>query len=263
MKAIILAAGKGTRLNKYTEHSPKGMLELFGKPILQYQIELLRKNNITDISIVKGYQPEKITFPGVKYYINDLFYKTNMVESLFCAKEELNDDMLIIYGDILFDDSVLLKIFCDHRDITVVVDMDWKNYWKARYNKVDFDIESLIIDKNDTIIELGYENPDLSLIDARYVGMIKLTKNGTIIFKSEYEKNHTIFHGKIWKNQRNFENAFMTDFLQHIIDQNYPVGAIKINNGWLEFDTNEDYENVLEWAKNGVLRNFINLEPYQ
>ena len=74
MKAIILAAGMGTRLGKYTENLPKCMLNFNGKTLIQHQIDTLRECGITDIIIVKGHVPEKIQIPGVKYYINDDYF---------------------------------------------------------------------------------------------------------------------------------------------------------------------------------------------
>ena len=77
MKAIILAAGMGTRLKKYTENLPKGMLCFEGKTIIERQIELYRKCGISDIIIIKGYAADKICYDGVKYYTNELYDTTN------------------------------------------------------------------------------------------------------------------------------------------------------------------------------------------
>lgn len=70
MKAVILAAGQGTRLKKYTENLPKGMLEFAGKTIIERQIETYQKCGITDIIVVRGFAADKITYPDVKYYEN-------------------------------------------------------------------------------------------------------------------------------------------------------------------------------------------------
>ena len=92
MKAIILAAGQGTRLKKYTENLPKGMLSFVGKTIIERQIEMFRKCGITDIIVVRGYASEKIQYSDVRYYDNEDYANTNMVESLMAAKEEFDDD---------------------------------------------------------------------------------------------------------------------------------------------------------------------------
>ena len=64
MKAIILAAGQGTRLKKYTQDLPKGMLKFMGKTIIERQIELYRKCGVEDITVVRGFAGEKIAYVG-------------------------------------------------------------------------------------------------------------------------------------------------------------------------------------------------------
>lgn len=257
MKAIILAAGKGTRLNKYTQELPKGMLDVFGKSIIERQVQTYLRNGINDITIVKGYCAEKIQIEGTKAYVNDRYADTNMVESLFCAENEIMGDVIISYSDVLFEDRALRNVIEFKHDIGVLVDSDWKDYWNARYGKVDFDTESLRINSEGLIYELGISDPPLHEIDGRYVGVIRLSSSGSSIFKKVYNDAKNKFFGKPWLNNRLFEKIFMTDFLQELINQNYKVYPVVINRGWLEFDTNEDYEKVLEMNSTGELGKFF------
>jgi L-glutamine-phosphate cytidylyltransferase len=259
MKAIILAAGCGTRLNKYTKDLPKTMLNVFGKTIIQHQVDLFKNLGFQEIIIVKGYKAEKINIECTKSYINELYSSTNMLESLFCAKEEICGDVLISYGDIIFEQRVVEQIIEDKSDIGVVVDIEWKEYWNARYGRIDFDTESLTLDEKGNIIELGQDNPPVDKIDGRYVGLIKLSNNGCEKIKKIYLMAKSNYNGKIWLNNRPFEKVFMTDFLQEIINQYNEVKAIKIKKGWLEFDTNEDYE-LFSDLKTSNLKHFINLK---
>jgi NDP-sugar pyrophosphorylase family protein len=64
MKAILLAAGMGTRLDKYTKDLPKCLLNLAGKTLIERQVETLRAAGINDIVIIKGFMPDKINIPG-------------------------------------------------------------------------------------------------------------------------------------------------------------------------------------------------------
>ena len=91
MKAIILAAGQGTRLKKYTENLPKGMLEFDKKTIIERQIDTYRRCGISDIIVVRGFAADKIAYPDVRYYENADYAETNMVESLMAAKQEFDD----------------------------------------------------------------------------------------------------------------------------------------------------------------------------
>lgn len=259
MKAIILAAGKGTRLDKYTKNLPKGMLEVFNKPLIQHQVDCYNRNGITDIVIVKGYCSEKIKIEGTRSYYNPLFSETNMVESLFCAESELNGDIIISYSDVLFEDKALQAVISFKENIGVLVDKDWKDYWLARYDKVDFDTESLRVDADGKIVEIGASDPPIEEIDGRYVGMIRLSDNGCKHLHSVYYGGKQLFSGKQWLNGRLFEKIYMTDILQELIHQRYKVSPIFINRGWLEFDTNEDYERVLKLEKENKLQVYFNL----
>ena len=91
MKAIILAAGEGKRLRPLTENIPKCMVKLFGKSILERQVNLFKNCGVNEICVVRGYNKEKINLSDLKYYFNKKFDITNMVETLFCAKDEFNE----------------------------------------------------------------------------------------------------------------------------------------------------------------------------
>ncbi len=261
MKAIILAAGMGTRLGKYTENLPKCMLEFNGKTILQHQVDTLRSSGITDITIVKGYMPEKITLPGVKYYLNQDYQNTNMVETLFSAEEEMNEDILICYADIIYEPKVLQKVIASETKIGVVVDEDYWDYWQARDDFPENDMESLVVE-NGKIIELGNPNCTKDEAKVRYVGLIKISKERLNVLKQIYHQNKgNYFHkDEPWLRSKSFKKAYMTCLLQAIINSGEEVSPITIQRGWLEFDTIEDYEKYVKWAREKSLHRFINLE---
>ena len=126
MRAIILAAGEGKRLRPLTNNIPKCMVKLFGKSILEHQIMTLRSCGINDISVVTGYCKDHVDFPGIKYYHNENFDSTNMVETLFCAKEKFCDSVIVSYGDIIFQSTVLKKLINSVYDTSIVIDNHWK-----------------------------------------------------------------------------------------------------------------------------------------
>lgn len=252
MKAIILAAGQGTRLKKYTENLPKGMLSFMGKTIIERQIEMYRKCGIENIIVVRGFAADKIPYEGIKYYMNEDYANTNMVESLMTAKSEFDDDMIVSYSDILFEEQMLKTMMQSTADFVVAVDDDWKQYWQKRYGKIDFDTESLSIDENDNIVELGMENPKLEDIDARYIGLLKFSRNGLQHIVKIMETAYQNFEDKPWQQSgKTVRKAYMTDLLNAVIESREKVRAEHFHNGWIEFDTNEDYEKACEWVKDG------------
>lgn len=107
MKAVILAAGVGSRLGK---PFPKSLSKLpYGEMILERQIRILRECGISEIIVVVGFKKEFIMeyFPGVFYKYNPLFYITNTAKSLLCAVEDLQDDVLWMNGDVVFDGKII------------------------------------------------------------------------------------------------------------------------------------------------------------
>ena len=106
MKAIILAAGQGTRMGSETDDKPKCLIQYKGKPLINYTIETMRACGIKDIVIIDGYKSEVLqsylSNDNVIFITNKEFYKTNMVYTLFCAESEMKDDFLISYSDIIY-----------------------------------------------------------------------------------------------------------------------------------------------------------------
>jgi choline kinase len=248
-------------MKKYTQNLPKGMLEFNGKSLIERIINLLHKADVDEIIIVRGFEHKKIDFPDITYYFNGKFYSTNMLVSLFCAKESLEGDVIVCYSDILFDIELLKNLIESRDNITVAVDINWKHYWNMRYGKVDFDTESLKIDGNNRIISLGVENPPIDEIDARFIGLIKFSHIGIIQLKSVWTKYRDEYWDRPWQvSGQTLRNAYITDMLNALIDEGYAVTALKTNNGWMEFDTNEDYEKALEWHKKGNLKNIIRID---
>ena len=110
MKAIIIAAGPGSRLKDKTSDRPKCMLEFNGRPLLEHQMEALRKAGVAEISVIKGYRKEKINYPELKYYINDDYLNNNILHSLFHAEDEMDGEFIAVYSDILYDSSIVSRL---------------------------------------------------------------------------------------------------------------------------------------------------------
>ena len=126
--------------------------------------------------------------------------------------------------------------------------------------KVDFDTESLSLDDNGNITELGLETPNLKDIDARYIGLLKFSRDGLEKIMEIHTRDYEAYQDKPWKQSgKTMRKAYMTDLLQAVIESEYPVKAVKFRNGWIEFDTNEDYETAIRWLEAGTLNRFISL----
>jgi L-glutamine-phosphate cytidylyltransferase len=241
LKVIIVAAGQGARLRPLTNDKPKCMVEYNNKPIINYILETVKKCNINNIAIVNGYKKEVLEAylkdEGVLFFTNEEFYKTNMVSTLFNAKEFMDDDIIISYADIIYKKEVLEKLIKSTYDFSVVVDKDWKELWSLRMEDPLDDVETLKV-KDGKIIELGKKPNSYDDIEGQYIGLMKISKSAipkVIEFYSSLDKD------KLYDGQ-DYDNMYMTSLIQMIIDQLMNVQPIFINGGWIEVDSIEDLE---------------------
>lgn len=262
LKAIILAAGEGKRLRPLTNDQPKCMVRLFGQSLIEHQLKVLNKCNISDISIVTGHKGNKIKFPKIKYFRNENYKSTNMVETLFCAKNEMAGSVIVSYGDIVYEKKVLEKLVKSQDDFAILVDKNWREYWNARFEDPLSDAESLVLDDNLCIKEIGQKTNDLNKIQAQYIGLMKFQNSASTKIKEFYDKAKE--QAKNGVNPLNpkipFEKSYMTDLLQGLIMEGHSLKAIPIENGWLEVDSIQDYHLYEKMSKNNTLNKFFSPE---
>ncbi|MDR1365943.1 MAG: phosphocholine cytidylyltransferase family protein [Holosporales bacterium] len=250
MKAVILAAGTGSRMGKYTRDIPKGMLIFDGKPLLEHQIDALHAIGVSDIAIVTGHKSEKITFANVSYFHNANFACTNMIESLMCACEFFTDDLIVSYADIVYTPELAKNLCSCADDIGVAVDCDWRKLWKLRYCSTEKDLETLSTDDELLVMEIGNETHSSIGLKYRYIGLLKFTKRGLDVACESYKRRN----GLAWpQSGKDFRNGYMTDLLAEIISNGNKVRAVVSSGHWLEFDTVTDYEVISEARLSGKI----------
>jgi choline kinase len=240
MRAIILAAGQGTRLRPLTDDRPKCMVEYRDKKIIDYILDSMQECNINDINIVNGYKSEVLTTylntKKIKYFTNEKFESTNMVYTLFCAKDIMDSDIIISYADIIYSKDILQKLIDSDDDISVVVDRKWRELWSQRMQNPLDDAETLKLDSGN-IIELGKKPDSYDDIEGQYIGLIKISKNMIKKIVSFYES----LDKNIMYDSKDYNNMYMTSFIQMIIDnQLAEVKPVFIDGGWIEIDSIDD-----------------------
>jgi histidinol-phosphate/aromatic aminotransferase/cobyric acid decarboxylase-like protein/choline kinase len=182
MQALMLAAGKGSRLGKYTKDNTKCMLEINGKRLIDYTIENLKKVGIDKLIMVVGYKKENVInylgneYKGVKieYIENPKYNTTNNIYSLYLAKEKLiEDDTILLESDLIFEGKILDKLINDKRENLAVVD---------KY-QIWMDGTSVRLDEEDNIIGF-YNKKDFKFQDVRdYYKTVNIYK-----FSKEFSK---------------------------------------------------------------------------
>ena len=247
MKVIILAAGTGSRLKDLTKTKPKCLVELLNKPILDYQLEILNKFDFSDIYLIGGYKKELIINRNIKILTNENYDTTNMVYTLFKAKElfQQSEDILISYGDIIYTKDVISNLLKSTGQISITVDTKWEDYWRSRMKNPLEDAETLKLDKQNNILEIGNKATSYDEIEAQYMGLIKVKSQiakklfGAWI-KMRKEYNYS---------KKSFNNMYMTTFIQNLVDKRIQVKAVKVKRGWVEIDKPDDISVAESWLK--------------
>jgi len=236
LKAIILAAGEGTRLRPYTLDRPKCLVEVDGRSLLDRQLAVLATEAIHPIVLIGGYRADMLKRPGIESRINPRYAESNMVWTLFCAEEDLEGDVLVCYGDIVYSREILQAILKFKADIAVAIDLDWESYWRARNENPLDDAETLKLAADGRILEIGQKPKSLAEIEGQYMGLMKFSATGTQLLKKTFHDAESTgsLRGKP------LEKAYMTDLLQAMIDIGHRLDAVPVHGGWIEVDTVED-----------------------
>jgi choline kinase len=230
MKAVHLAAGQGTRLRPLTDDKPKPLVELGGQSLLEQNVETLCAAGIDDQLVVTGYEAECIENLGYETERNEAFATTEMVYSLFSAAESFpaDGDLLVSYGDILYDRAVVEALLDSDAPLSVVVDREWRALWERRFDDPLNDAETLRIDDG-RVVEIGAEPDGYDDIEGQYIGLVRVRADHVDRFVSAYDSLER-------------ESIHMTSFIQHLIDEGWHVEPIPVDGCWLEVDTLADLE---------------------
>lgn len=238
MKALILAAGEGQRLRPLTSDRPKCLVELFGRPLLAWQLEALAACGITDVALAAGHAAAALAPYGLPMFQNDRYRETNMVESLFAAWPFAagGSDVLVVYGDIVTEPRIIAAVAASTAPVAVAVDEGWQALWSLRFGNPLTDAETLRLGPEDRIIDVGKRPRSLAEIEGQYMGLFKISAAAVPVVKAFYDR---LDRGALYDGQP-FERMYMTSFLQAIAEHLMPVRAVRVRHGWLELDRLED-----------------------
>jgi phosphoenolpyruvate phosphomutase len=121
LSAIVLAASGGN-LGEMTESRPKCMIDIRGQSLLQRLVTSLSNGGVREISVVRGAFKQAVALPGIKTVDNDRFAETGELFSLACAKDRIEGELVVSYGDVLFRDYILDGLLQTEGDIVIVAD---------------------------------------------------------------------------------------------------------------------------------------------
>lgn len=241
MDAVILAAGRGSRLGDITAQSPKPMTLLAGKPLFDWQCESLRQAGVDKISVVTGYGANAFdNFSGGRFH-NPRWKNSNMVESLRQAEHALTQSSHIIsYGDIAYQPEIVRELMASSSDIAISCDLDWYALWSERFDDPLSDAETFE-QVDGRLVAIGERTNDLGKIQGQYMGLLKITSTGWALISSFL---------KVLTDEQ-MCRLDMTSLLQGLIRSGVDISVVNVRGGWVEVDTPADlrlYEGAIRTA---------------
>ena len=232
MQAIIMAAGVGSRLGDLTKDKPKAFLEIKGKKLIEYNLDVLRSFGIEDVTIVTGYMCEKFEeltkdMPGVRCVFNPFYETVNVLGSFYIGQEYLKDDDLIyLHADTLADPAIFRRMIESDSDIVMPVD----------FKECDEEAMKVRTDSG-KITEVSKRIP-LNLSEGEFIGICKIKKE---IIPSLKAVSKQLLKKKEL-------NSYFEAAIQELIDQD-KVDVLSVptdGDFWIEIDFVEDYEKAIK-----------------
>jgi choline kinase len=180
-----------------------------------------------------------------------------MVFTLFCARDRMleDTDLIIAYGDIVYEPRVLQALMGCDAPMGVVVDQEWRRFWDLRMADPLSDAETLKIDSKGMITELGRKPRSYDEIQGQYIGLIKVRWDRVVELCRLYDAMDPdrSYDG------RDRKQMYLTSFIQHAIDNGWPVQAVPVSNGWLEVDTLAELQLYRRMMAEGTLDGFFRI----
>ncbi|MGH7901082.1 MAG: sugar phosphate nucleotidyltransferase [Thermodesulfobacteriota bacterium] len=230
MKAVILAAGRGKRLYPYTKYIPKCLLDVGGETILEQQINNIRDCGIDEVVIVVGFGFEKVenflrNYDGlgmrIKTLYNPFYQTTNSLISLWIARGEMDQDIVVMNGDDVFEIDVLEQAL-NQREERICLPIKVKSSYEEEDMKVYV--------KGRTIIEIGKTLANRS--SAESVGIRVFRDTGVEFIKRAIEEEMRIDGA---------EKKWYISAIHRLIKKGYKVKSLDINDlFWMDVDYPSD-----------------------
>jgi phosphoenolpyruvate phosphomutase len=255
-RGIILAAGSHLTLGDLVADRPKCLIEIRGRTILERQLETLSQVGVNDVALVRGYRKDRLPKKGPRYVDNDEYADTGEIYSLYAAREELTGDVLVLYGDLIFDETCVDRLLHCRRDVSILVDRSF----------LDVPVDArLSVSAPDFVVEKDPPPPARRAIPSRepgvavrvggdvtrrdahaeYVGMLKLSAVGAETVRGLLEDLAAGGWDQPFHGAPSLREAGLPHLLQELIDRGEEVATVEIYKGWLEIDSVEDLQLAL------------------
>jgi choline kinase len=244
MKAIILAAGRGSRMGALTDDRPKGLAKLGGLTLISRAIQSLRAGGCTSIGIATGYRAELVAHLGDHAFHNAAWTQTNMVMTLAAARDWLTAEPVIIsYSDIFYSAQTVAVLAGATAPVAIAYDPHWLALWSHRFADPLSDAETFKRDCDGYLIEIGHHPVSVADVEGQYMGLIKMTPHG-------WAEAEAAMCGLT---QDRLHRLDMTSLLSLLLGNGMKVATVAQCGQWGECDSEADLALYEGWISQGLL----------
>jgi L-glutamine-phosphate cytidylyltransferase len=253
VKAIVIGAGRGSRLGHLTDEVPKTMVPVLGRPMLDAILEALESGGFArrDIVFIAGYRAEVIqaAYPDLTYVHNPSWEQNNILLSLLCARRHLGGGFVSTYADIVYRNQAIQDLVASPHDLSLVCDTDWRRRYERRSQHPETDAEKVRA-SGEVIHEISRRIPSEEAT-GEFIGVMRATSAGAASFVDAFDRAEAEYAGRPFRDGRTFEKAYLIDLLAQMLEQGAPMHQIPTHGGYMEIDTLEDVSLAESWWRGG------------
>jgi choline kinase len=250
MRAIIIGAGRGRRLMPTTHDTPKCFAEVCGRRILDWAVDAFRQNGIGEIAFIGGYQIDKVrhAYPAFAFRHNVAWESNNILASLFCADDLMDQPFICCYSDILFQPSIVAGLLDNRDDMALSVDVAWLQRYAGRTDHPSDDAEKVIA-VNGAVTRIDREIDERDAY-GEYTGIARFSAAGAVRLRDHFRRCRARFAGNPFRGAKTFEQAYLIQLFQDMIEAGERFVHVDTPGGYLEIDTQQDFESARhQWRR--------------
>jgi choline kinase len=243
VKAIIIGAGRGSRLRHLTDDIPKTLVPIVGRPMLDHILDALAAGGLRppeDVIFICGYRKDTIQarYPTLRYVENTEWERNNILASLMVAREHMSDGFVSTYADIVYRPEIVAALTRSPHDLTIACDTAWRRRYVGRSQHPETDAEKLRAE-GERVVEISRRIPSEAAA-GEFIGVLKASPAGAARLCRAFDEARAQFAGKVFREGRTFEKAYLIDLLEHMIEQGEVIHRVDTDGGYMEIDTLED-----------------------
>jgi choline kinase len=231
MRALILAAGRGRRVGDLTNDTPKCLLPVAGRALLDRQLGALQAAGLHDVAIVRGYCGHRLEDRNLALLDNADWQQSGICASLMSGKAWLDGEGgIVAYSDLVYTCDAIFDLLGHTGDIVILYDPCWQALWQRRMPDPLSDAECFQLHPDGSVAKIGGAAHCIREISGQYMGLLRFSAAGWTTLTTAFEALPVSLRRSI----------DMTGMLQVLATMGVRIDAAATRSAWMEIDTATD-----------------------